>query len=374
MTEKQSPETYPAFRSRPERIALALVLLLVAGLPLAIWGYQRLQAAGPVRTIELTARLPTTAYGGWTPELITVQKGERVRLRLTSTDVVHGFAVPKLGIDAGWVEPGKVKVVEFTADQPGRYAYLCTVWCLDGHWRMRGVIEVVDPDDPSAAYLDVDPPRTDWVASGIDVDADHPGEYAPAAPPDAANGARLWQQISDRLVADAAAAFDLRLLSPSDVYAALDDLPKGPALAALSPDERWDVVAHLWQTTTTPDLLRLGQGLYERDCTGCHGPAGQGDGPGAAALRQQVEQRSATGMDGHSPGGLHSMDMAAMERPATDFTDLTTQAGAADMLYYGKLVRGGMGTSMPYFGTIYSEDELWAVIAYLRSFAFRNDD
>ncbi|MFZ2362120.1 MAG: cytochrome c, partial [Anaerolineae bacterium] len=135
-----------------------------------------------------------------------------------------------------------------------------------------------------------------------------------------------------------------------------------------------DVVAHLWQTTTTPDLLRLGQGLYERDCTGCHGPAGQGDGPGAAALRQQVEQRSATGMDGHSPGGLHSMDMAAMERPATDFTDLTTQAGAADMLYYGKLVRGGMGTSMPYFGTIYSEDELWAVIAYLRSFAFRNDD
>jgi mono/diheme cytochrome c family protein len=39
-----------------------------------------------------------------------------------------------------------------------------------------------------------------------------------------------------------------------------------------------------------------------------------------------------------------------------------------------KLVRGGMGTSMPYFGTIYGEDELWAVIAYLRSFAWRNVD
>ncbi|HSN77389.1 MAG TPA: cupredoxin domain-containing protein, partial [Anaerolineae bacterium] len=214
-------ETYPAFRSRPERMALALVLLVVVGLPLAVFGYQQLQAAGPVRMIELTARLPTANQGGWTPEVITVQKGERVRLRLTSTDVVHGFAVPKLGIDAGWVEPGKVKVIEFTADQPGRYAYLCTVWCLDGHWRMRGVIEVIDPDDPAAATLDVNPPRTDWVASGIDVDADHPGEFAPEGPPDAAKGARLWQQISDRPMTDVAGAFNLRLLSPSDVYAAL---------------------------------------------------------------------------------------------------------------------------------------------------------
>ena len=60
----------------------------------------------------------------------------------------------------------------------------------------------------------------------------------------------------------------------------------------------------------------------------------------------------------------------AMDKPPTDFTDLAAQAGASDMLYYGKLVRGGMGTSMPYFGTIYSEEELWAIIAYLRSFAF----
>jgi mono/diheme cytochrome c family protein len=48
------------------------------------------------------------------------------------------------------------------------------------------------------------------------------------------------------------------------------------------------------------------------------------------------------------------------------------QAGASDLLYYAKLVRGGMGTSMPYWGTIYTEEELWAVIAYLRSLAFSN--
>ena len=64
-------------------------------------------------------------------------------------------------------------------------------------------------------------------------------------------------------------------------------------------------------------------------------------------------------------------DMPGMDKPAVDFTDLTAQAGASDLLYYGKLVRGGMGTSMPYWGTIYTEDELWAVIAHLRSLAFQ---
>jgi len=388
LRQDSESETYPAFRSHPERIALALVLLVVVGLPLAIFGYQRLQAAGPVRTVELTARLPTANQGGWTPEVITVQKGERVRLRLTSMDVVHGFAVPKLGIDAGWVEPGKVKVIEFVADQPGRYAYLCTVWCLDGHWRMRGVIEVIDPDDPAAAYLDVNPPQTDWVASGIDIDADHSGRFVPEHPADAANGQRLWAELSPRPLTELLASLDLRLLSPSDLYAYLSqnaeevaaheaaaqhghsaaemaampaedlpDLPEAPALAAFSPAERWDIVAALYFAATPPRLLTSSQQLYQRDCVGCHGLDGRGDGPGAAEIAALNAGQSSD----------HGM---AMGNPPTDFTDLAAQAGAPDMLYYGKLVRGGMGTSMPYFGTLYSEEELWAIIAYLRSFAF----
>lgn len=378
------PDAYPAFRSSRERIALGLVLLIVLGLPLAVIGLRRLQATGPARVVELTARLPTADQGGWTPEIITVQRGEQVKLRISSEDVVHGFSVPKLGINVDWIEPGKVTEVEFVADRPGRYAFQCTVWCQTGHWRMRGTIEVVDPDDPAASARDADPPQTDWVSYGIDIDSEHPGEFVPATRPNALSGAGVWPSVSDRPLDELAANLPLRELSPSDLYAYLSsetateaaaahqthdsnmatampelpDLAEAAALAGLTSSQRWDVVAALYTAALPADALTRGAALYERDCTGCHGLAGEGDGPGAAAIGAQNEAQQ---------GGDHGM---VMDKPPTDFTDLAAQAGASDLLYYGKLVRGGMGTSMPYWGTIYSEDELWRVIAFLRSYAF----
>ncbi len=340
---------------RTERLALGLVLLVVIGLPLAILAYRSVRSwRAPGRVIELTGRLPTADHGGWTPETIVLPKGARVRLRVTSSDVVHGFAIPKMGIDLEWIEPGKVKEVDFVADRAGRFTFLCTAWCTTGHWRMRGIIEVVDPEHPVASAMDVDPPQTDWVATGLDIDADHPGEFAPFTQPDAANGDALWQAVSPQPVADAMATGDPRLLSPSDAYALLASGPLGaPQAAGLSPAERWDVVAHYWHSRTSPEARATGKRLFERDCTGCHGLSGQGDGPGAEAIRSAAEE-----------------DPDGMAKAPVDFTDLAAQAGASDMHYYGKLVRGGMGTSMPYWATIFTEDELWALIAHLRSFAF----
>lgn len=359
MPDNSASKPYPSFRSRPERIALLLVLLAVVGIPLAVLGtqYGLRPRLAPMRTIELVGRLPSAEHGGWTPETITVFKGERVRLRITSADVVHGFAVPKLGIETdAWVEPGKVLEVIFTAEQPGRYEFLCTVWCETGHWRMRGVIEVIDPDDATAVLRDVSPPTTNWMETGIDIDAEHPGENAPSQSPDARRGAELWAQLGDRPYPEYFADLDPRLLSPSGAFARLSR--PGTALGALTSslgaEERWHLVAYLWSLKAAPDSLLRGESLYQRDCTGCHGSLGRGDGPGAHPDL--------------------SLDTASdMARPATDFTDLRAQAGASDMLYYGKLVRGGMGTTMPYWGRLYSEDDLWAVIAYVRSFAFKRD-
>ena len=46
---------------------------------------------------------------------------------------------------------------------------------------------------------------------------------------------------------------------------------------------------------------------------------------------------------------------------------------ASDVLLQGKLLRGGMGTGMPEFGSLYTDEELWAMVMHLRRFLFQND-
>lgn len=142
-----------------------MVILLLAGLPFALLA----PLAGPDRAAgcphdRFVAQQPDV--GGFAPDLLRVQRGETVRLRLNSTDVVHGFEVPDLDIQAPDIYPGKVVEVVFTAQEAGRFPFTCTRRCSAGHWRMRGVIEVADsagaqalttPELPLYLKMDVDP-------------------------------------------------------------------------------------------------------------------------------------------------------------------------------------------------------------------------
>jgi mono/diheme cytochrome c family protein len=44
--------------------------------------------------------------------------------------------------------------------------------------------------------------------------------------------------------------------------------------------------------------------------------------------------------------------------------------GASSALLHGKIIRGGMGTGMPNWGSIFTEEEIWALIDYLWTFPF----
>lgn len=43
------------------------------------------------------------------------------------------------------------------------------------------------------------------------------------------------------------------------------------------------------------------------------------------------------------------------------------------IVYCGRLVHGGMGTDMPYWGSIFTDEELWALVDYVRSFALSGE-
>ena len=62
-------------------------------------------------------------------------------------------------------------------------------------------------------------------------------------------------------------------------------------------------------------------------------------------------------------------DNMTMQSPV-DFTNPTRMLGASPALLQGKILRGGMGTGMPMWGSIFTEEQIWDLIAYLYTFQF----
>src|SRR5512139_900712 len=168
---------------KAERLAVLFVIVLVIGIPLAA-----LLARSNLDMIELHAQMADN--GGWTPNNLTVRVGEPLHLRLTSDDVMHGFAVGQSSLPAIEVLPGQWTTATLTFDQPGRYTFYCTRWCGPNHWRMRGTIEVTgDASGAATETLTTTPPL--YVTLNLDLDAPHPSDVVPAEKPSAARGAAL---------------------------------------------------------------------------------------------------------------------------------------------------------------------------------------
>ncbi|MEK6575130.1 MAG: cupredoxin domain-containing protein, partial [Chloroflexota bacterium] len=103
--------------------ARIFVIGVVLGLPLAVLLARDITNYGWPAT-ELHARIAEA--GGWTPADLTVPVGQPLRLRLTSDDVTHGFAIGQSDLPALDVEPGKVIETTLTFDRPGKYVFYCT--------------------------------------------------------------------------------------------------------------------------------------------------------------------------------------------------------------------------------------------------------
>jgi mono/diheme cytochrome c family protein len=88
-----------------------------------------------------------------------------------------------------------------------------------------------------------------------------------------------------------------------------------------------------------------GKEIYAKQCAGCHGPAGKGDGPAAAAINP---------------------------KPA-DFSNKAHMTALKDQYLFDLIQKGGpaVGKSplMNPFGSKLKDGEIQDVIAYVRSFA-----
>lgn len=154
---------------------------------------------------------------------VVVPAGKKVRLLVTSNDVIHGWYVPQLGINQYGI-PGFVKDVWFTADKPGVFRGQCSQICGKEH----GFMPIV-------------------------VVAKSPGDYA------------AWVKEQKAKMAPAAAA-------PAQVAAA------GAASPAAAPAEDAN---RKW---TLDELKAKGHDVFTANCAACHQATGKGMPPAFPAL------------------------------------------------------------------------------------------
>ncbi|MCS6908291.1 MAG: cytochrome c [Anaerolineales bacterium] len=114
-----------------------------------------------------------------------------------------------------------------------------------------------------------------------------------------------------------------------------------PPFPSLSDSQRWDVVAYALSLSTSSASIEQGAKLYQEYCAACHGVEGKGDGPQANSLA----------------------------KPPTNLTDFAFSASRSAFDLYSSIVLG-LPPSMPAFADQLSEEERWAIVAYLQSLTF----
>lgn len=77
----------------------------------------------------------------YTPNRITIKKGEQVTLELTALDFMHGFSLPDFKIRTD-IPPGQGATIQLNPEKEGEFVFLCDNFCGTGHEGMNGKIIV----------------------------------------------------------------------------------------------------------------------------------------------------------------------------------------------------------------------------------------
>ena len=109
-----------------------MVALLIGS---AAGGAARLGADQPVE-IHISAK-----KFEYHPNKVTAKLGQPLVFVLTSEDRIHGFKMPAFGLRSDIV-PDRETRVGLTPNKAGNFAFICDIFCGDGHEEMEGVLTV----------------------------------------------------------------------------------------------------------------------------------------------------------------------------------------------------------------------------------------
>lgn len=123
---------------RKKRVLITGVLYVSAMITLGLAIYVRAKPLPAEREIHITAK-----KFEFTPDTISVKKGESVVLVVSSQDRKHGFNLRAFGIRAD-INPGETARIQFNPNKTGKFTFSCDVFCGEGHEDMTGTIVVTE--------------------------------------------------------------------------------------------------------------------------------------------------------------------------------------------------------------------------------------
>jgi mono/diheme cytochrome c family protein len=132
----------------------------------------------------------------------------------------------------------------------------------------------------------------------------------------------------------------MRSKTPAQLFRSIRDGVDGSAMPAWSPVlgemEMWDVLSYERTFATSPEEIADGQARFADNCVGCHGEAGDGSGLAGAA----------------------------------NFTDQEFMSQAAPDRFFESISNGVEGSAMPAWAGEFDDDQIWALVNYVGTFAY----
>jgi|TARA_Y100000310_G_scaffold304121_1_gene342996 cytochrome c oxidase subunit 2 len=115
-------------------LAISLAIWLVLSFTGGITGFSS-SSSGDVKEFDVVSSQFRFEHD------ISANVGDTLRLKVTSSDVAHGFYLPDYGINEQ-ILPGQTTIIEFKVTKPGQVLFACSVMCGAGHGSMRGSFTV----------------------------------------------------------------------------------------------------------------------------------------------------------------------------------------------------------------------------------------
>jgi cytochrome c oxidase subunit 2 len=123
------------FNLAPRFAKTALITAFCFGTLLSLMGTNRAHA-DDVPVVEITAK-----RFAFSPDKITLKKGQTVKIRLHSEDVTHGFFLRPLKLDEE-IPAGQTIEVTVTPQTAGNFTTICDHFCGANHGNMNMTIVV----------------------------------------------------------------------------------------------------------------------------------------------------------------------------------------------------------------------------------------